>query len=166
MAVIAGKDADVSVGGYTVHAHKWSMDINAEALDVTAWDWEVAGWKDFIAGLKGWSGSFECFLDDAPTMAMLPGSKVAGIFYVKKSTGVGFHGLALITKVSPGVDITGVETMTFDFTGCRHIYVGTASGSTSYSSSISASVSSSKSVSTSSSSSDSTSTSASASAAG
>jgi len=55
MATIAGKDADITVLGHDYYAHSWTLDIVAEALEDTNWDWsaEDEGWRSYIVGLKG-----------------------------------------------------------------------------------------------------------------
>jgi len=35
----------------------FSLDLGADDIDITSFDSE--GWKEFLAGLKEWSGSFE-----------------------------------------------------------------------------------------------------------
>ena len=46
-------DGAVPTGGF----FSWSVDTAAEALDVTSFDGD--GYKEYIAGLKGWTGSAE-----------------------------------------------------------------------------------------------------------
>ncbi|MBW2672581.1 MAG: hypothetical protein JRD89_04080 [Deltaproteobacteria bacterium] len=35
----------------------WSLDLGADDIETTSFD--SAGWKEYLAGLKEWSGSFE-----------------------------------------------------------------------------------------------------------
>lgn len=55
---IAGKDGSVYIGTNKVaEISSWSLDLGADDIDITSFD--SAGWKEFLAGLKEWSGSFE-----------------------------------------------------------------------------------------------------------
>lgn len=55
---IAGKDGSVYIGANKVaEINSWSLDLGADDIDITSFD--SAGWKEFLAGLKEWSGSFE-----------------------------------------------------------------------------------------------------------
>ena len=62
---IAGFGGAVKVNGQKVaEISNWSMDLEADDIDVTSFD--SNGWKEYIAGSRGWSGSFEgnCVPDD------------------------------------------------------------------------------------------------------
>ena len=39
----------------------WSLDLGADDIDVTSFD--SNGWKEYLAGLKEWSGSIEATLN-------------------------------------------------------------------------------------------------------
>ncbi|MDQ7794149.1 MAG: phage tail tube protein [bacterium] len=55
---LSGKSGTVYIGANRVaEIAKWSLDCKADNIDVTSFDSE--GWKEFLAGLKEWSGSFE-----------------------------------------------------------------------------------------------------------
>lgn len=55
---IAGKDGSVYIEAYKVaEINSWSLDLGADDIDITSFD--SNGWKEFLAGLKEWSGSFE-----------------------------------------------------------------------------------------------------------
>jgi predicted secreted protein len=55
---ISGYGGKVRVGAATVsEIGNWQLDIDAEMLDKT--NFQSNGWKEFIAGLKEWTGSFE-----------------------------------------------------------------------------------------------------------
>jgi len=55
---LSGKSGSVYIGANKVaEISKWSLDCKADNLDVTNFDSQ--GWKEFLAGLKEWSGSFE-----------------------------------------------------------------------------------------------------------
>lgn len=55
---IAGKGGKVYIGANKVaEIANFSLDLGADDIDITSFDSE--GWKEFLAGLKEWSGSFE-----------------------------------------------------------------------------------------------------------
>ena len=55
---IAGFGGAVKVNEQKVaEISNWSMDLEADDIDVTSFD--SNGWKEYIAGSRGWSGSFE-----------------------------------------------------------------------------------------------------------
>ena len=55
---IAGFGGAVKVNEQKVaEINNWSMELDADDIDVTSFD--SNGWKEYIAGSRGWSGSFE-----------------------------------------------------------------------------------------------------------
>lgn len=66
---ISGKGGFVKVDGNRIaEIASWSLDCGADDIDVTNFDSD--DWKEFLAGLKEWSGSFEgnfAYEDDAAT---------------------------------------------------------------------------------------------------
>ena len=55
---IAGKGGSVYISTNKVaEISQWSLDCKADNIDITSFD--SNGWKEFLAGLKEWSGSFE-----------------------------------------------------------------------------------------------------------
>jgi predicted secreted protein len=66
---IAGKGGLVKIDGNRIaEIANWSLDCGADDIDVTSFDSD--GWKEFLAGLKEWSGSFEgnfAYNDDTKT---------------------------------------------------------------------------------------------------
>ena len=55
---IAGFGGAVRVNGKKVaEISNWSMELEADDIEVTSFD--SNGWKEYIAGSRGWSGSFE-----------------------------------------------------------------------------------------------------------
>jgi len=102
----------------------WSLDLGADDIDITSFDSQ--GWKEYLAGLKEWSGSIEGNLkpDDtngqkAILNAWLSGEKLTFTFEV--SSGVSFQGEAFVKpsievpvddKASFSCDITGTGALT------------------------------------------------------
>ena len=128
MATIAGKDANINVDACDNHAHAWAMDIVCEALEDTNWGWADLDryWQSFISGLKGWTGSYEVYIDDALSDQCMPcvGEIAAATFFVDFDAGIGFQGSILITVAHPSVTIEGIQAMTYDFQGVRRLSFG------------------------------------------
>ena len=122
---IAGYGGAVKLDTHKIaEISNWSLDLGADDIDITSFDSE--GWKEYLAGLKEWSGSIEGNLktDDtngqkAILNAWLSGEKLEFTFEV--STGVTFEGEALVKpsievpvddKASFSCDITGTGALT------------------------------------------------------
>jgi len=76
---LTGKSGSVYIGANKVaEINQWSLDCKADNTDVTSFD--SNGWKEFLAGLKEWSGSFEGNLkpDDTNGQKALIDAWVAG----------------------------------------------------------------------------------------
>ncbi len=102
----------------------WSLDLGADDIDITSFDSE--GWKEYLAGLREWSGSIEGNFDSTDTAgqkailnAWLNGTKLSFTFEV--SSGVTFQGEAFVKpsievpvddKASFSCDIQGTGALT------------------------------------------------------
>lgn len=102
----------------------WSLDLGADDVEITSFDSE--GWKEYLAGLREWSGSIEGNFDSTDTTgqkailnAWLNGTKLSFTFEV--SSGVTFTGDAFVKpsievpvddKASFSCDITGTGALT------------------------------------------------------
>ena len=103
---VAGKGGAVKLGTNKVaELSNWSLDLGADDIDVTSFDSD--GWKEFLAGLKEWSGSIEGNFkpDDtngqkAILNAWLAGTALEITFEV--SSGVAFEGEAF---VKPSIEV-------------------------------------------------------------
>ena len=122
---LAGKGGAVKLSANKVaEISNWSLDLGADDIDITSFD--SNGWKEYLAGLKEWSGSIEGNLktDDtngqkAILNAWLNGTKLSFTFEV--SSGVSFQGEAFVKpsievpvddKASFSCDITGTGALT------------------------------------------------------
>ena len=97
----------------------WSLDLGADDIDVTSFD--SNGWKEFLAGLREWSGSCEGNFDSTDTngqkailQAWLNGNELAFTFEV--SSGVSFTGNAYV-KPSIEVPVDDKASFSCDFQG-------------------------------------------------
>ena len=117
---ITGKSGAVKLGENKIaEISNWSLDLGADDVEITSFD--SNGWKEYLAGLKEWSGSIEGNLktDDtngqkAILTAWLNGTALAFTFEV--SSGVTFQGSALV-KPSIEVPIDDKATFSCDITG-------------------------------------------------
>jgi len=122
MAQIAGKLGDVSVGGASIGGIKsWTIDYVADALETT--DFADSGKKTYIAGLTGWSGSFEGFKDGAPTTI---GTEIALILEESTDSTQRYTGQAIITGSHETVSVDGIVSISYDFQGTTTLTVPTA----------------------------------------
>ena len=115
MAAFAGTGGTVTfASGHTVNVFSWSIDYTAEALEST--DFASGGNREFIPGLKGWSGSYECRLDSADTVDA-PGAAPAGAVFTGEGAATTYSGDIMITSVSLSVAVDGLASVTFSFQG-------------------------------------------------
>jgi predicted secreted protein len=121
---LAGKSGAVKLEANKVaEISNWSLDLGADDIEITSFD--SNGWKEYLAGLKEWSGSIEGNLktDDngqkAILNAWLNGTKLSFTFEVSSS--VSFQGEAFVKpsievpvddKASFSCDITGTGALT------------------------------------------------------
>ena len=122
---IAGYGGAVKLGANKIaEISNWSLDLGADDIEITSFDSE--GWKEYLAGLKEWSGSIEGNLktDDtngqkAILTAWINGETLEFTFEV--SSGVSFQGEAFVKpsievpvddKASFSCDITGTGALT------------------------------------------------------
>jgi predicted secreted protein len=91
----------------------WSLDLGADDVEITSFDSE--GWKEYLAGLREWSGSIEGNFDSTDTTgqkailnAWLNGTKLSFTFEV--SSGVSFQGEAF---VKPSIEVPVDDKATF-----------------------------------------------------
>ena len=61
MAVVSGKNGDITIGGTAVKVKTWNGNLTQDEIDIT--DKADAGWRTFTVGLKMIEGSFEYDLD-------------------------------------------------------------------------------------------------------
>ncbi len=122
---IAGKDGSVYIGTTKVaEISNWSLDLSADDIETTNFDSE--GWKEYLAGLKEWSGSIEGNFKPSDTngqKAILQAwaSGEALTFNFKVNDTVTFSGSALVKpsievpvddKASFSCDIQGTGELT------------------------------------------------------
>lgn len=121
---IQGKSGALYVGAApdkVAEMKSWSLDLGADNIDVTTFD--SNGWKEFLAGLKEWSGSAEgnFKLEDTQGQkalfdAWINGTVLAAEFRLGAATPK-FTGSVLVTGVSVEDAVDGEVTISFDLQG-------------------------------------------------
>lgn len=117
---IVGYGGGVYIGTNKVaEIANWSLDMYADDIDITSFD--SNGWKEYLAGLKEWSGSFEGNFKPDDTQgqaalinAWLSGDKVSLELQVNST--VKFAGDALI-KPSIETPVDDKAGFSCDFQG-------------------------------------------------
>jgi predicted secreted protein len=122
---LAGKSGAVKLGANKIaEISNWSLDLGADDIEITSFD--SNGWKEYLAGLKEWSGSIEGNLktDDTNGQKAILNAWINGEtleFTFEVSSGVTFKGDALVKpsievpvddKASFSCDIQGTGALT------------------------------------------------------
>lgn len=114
MAEISGKDGSFAFTGSSGFVKSWSISYAGDALETTNFD-DSSGGRTYIAGLTGWSGSYDCLYSTGNTA--VPNTTGSAVF--KSSTGTvgAWSGGIIIT----GMDVTtprdGLVTQNYSFQG-------------------------------------------------
>jgi len=120
MAAISGKGGNVTfASGYKTGVFSWSIDYAADALEVTTFAGN--GYREYIGGLRTWSGQYECRLDNT-TKISHPGKPAAAAEFFA-TAGVLYTGAILITSVSLSVTVDGVASVVFSFQGSGYLNI-------------------------------------------
>ena len=119
MSVITGYSGQIDWGATldsdtAYNTHSWSLDVTADIHDIT--DFTTSGWRKQTAGLKGWSGTMEIYVDDTVWVETSHvGANVALKLYLNDTKY--FSGNAICSGIHPAVSVDGIETQTIDFAG-------------------------------------------------
>jgi len=123
MSHIAGKGGYVIVASTTAVAgiRSWTLDLTYDMLETT--DFGSSGDKEYIAGLRGWSGTFEGFKDGVP---LTTGATVSLALYESSAGGQVWSGQAFLNGIHPNVAVDGIVTYAYDYTGTGSISLATS----------------------------------------
>lgn len=125
MAAISGKDGAVQYKGATVlRINSWSLDVDVNDLETTAFSTDAVQWRSFIAGLSGFSGNLSGYFDipgstaqkDLQTNVLTPATGTVNL-YTAESAGDYYSGDVVLTRQSVSVDIDGTADVSYDFRG-------------------------------------------------
>ncbi|MBJ2152638.1 hypothetical protein [Paracoccus sp. IB05] len=119
MAIIHGKDGIVKIGAADFgHVQSWNLDVTADVAEAYSMGED---WKDAGVGVKGWSGSLECYFDPADgtqddievgtvvALNLYPGGDDTGAAY--------YSGNAVVSGIPLSGAKDGWVAITFNFTG-------------------------------------------------
>jgi len=121
MSAITGQNGNVTFAtGYKTGVYSWTLDYVSDALESTTF--ASLGFRDYIPGLRAWSGTYECRLDDT-VMIRHPGRPAAYAEFLAHP-GVVYTGNIIISGISLGVAVDGVASATFTYQGSGHLKVG------------------------------------------
>ena len=124
MSVIKGFDGQIDFGviidsDVAYRTSGWSVDLAGDTHDVT--DFTSVGFREFIAGLKGWSGTIDKFIDG--TNQIVPsdvGSEAQITLYLNATHYL--HGKAILTGWNPSVAVGDAETESLAFQGSSDLF--------------------------------------------
>ena len=124
MSVIKGYDAQVDLGvivdsDVAYRTSGWSLDVAGDTHDVT--DFTSEGWREFLAGLKGWSGTIEKFVDDTNQIVPSDVGATATITLYLNSTHY-LRGSAILNGWNPSVAVGDAETESLSFQGTSDLF--------------------------------------------
>lgn len=114
---VSGMGGCITFNSTTLPVEKWSLNINAEALDTTTCN--DSGWETNILGIKGAEGSLTTFWDSAAQPTSSPLSMTAGtratLILSIGNTSKSFSMTAQVTQVSVENAAKGVVTFSVNF---------------------------------------------------
>ena len=119
MAVLTGKSGTiVFTQGYDQHCHSWTIEITQDTFEDTALG---DSWRTKVIGICNWSGSYDCYLDDAsftgtPTVVGICEAAAAAVFTYATGAGT-IQGTIAITGITVNSNTEGANTCTFTFEG-------------------------------------------------
>lgn len=121
---IIGQGGSVTfTSGYVLNVKSWTLNIVADEHDITDFA-STADWGEYMTGLKRWSGSYECFLDES-TAFVLPGFEPFGSALVLTSSlGRTFSGNAISTSGDITANPADPNKVTVNFRGTGTLAVG------------------------------------------
>lgn len=116
---VSGQGGCITFNSTTLPVESWTLNINAEALDVTTCD--SSGWNENILGIKGAEGSAKAYWDSAAMPVVSPLSMTAGaratLVLKIGNTAKQFSFTAQITQVSVESAAKGVVAFNVNFVG-------------------------------------------------
>lgn len=102
------------------NAHVWGLTLAGDTVEIT--DFTTTGWKKFLATLKSWSVTGECYWEEGldPDVQKELRDKVAGAAatiacYVDGTNG--YYGEGIVTSWDVGAAVAGVITASFALQG-------------------------------------------------
>ena len=125
MAALSGKAGRFDYAGHVVNINAWTMDLDTNLIETSAWSTGTDQWRSYTAGLNGASFTALGFFDAASTgqddmrgNILTPATALVAL-EIDKSGGAKFSGSALLERLGLDVDIDGSADVSYDgrFTG-------------------------------------------------
>ena len=111
MAEVHGKSGSLTFTNLTAGVKEFTWKGDSEAVEVT--DFADAGIKSFIVGKRGWTASAKTNWDAANTARDGDSASLT----LTTTSGKTYAGTAILTSVSVGASVDGVETADYEFQG-------------------------------------------------
>lgn len=122
MAHIHGKSGEVNDGSAVTGARNWSLTYSDDVVETT--DFGDSGAKTYIAGLTGWSGTYEVVKDGAPPHAM--SATVSFTLKESQTANQNWVGSGIINSIGVTTSVDGVVVYSYGFQGTGALTVPTA----------------------------------------
>lgn len=123
MAEITGAGGSVTFAtGYAANVHEWAITLEADIHEKTDFTDGASGWKAFLAGLKGWSGTYSAYLDDT-TPIVAPGAAAATATFTIVS-GQTLSGNIIVKSLESVVPVGDMTKVTVSFQGDGALSIG------------------------------------------
>lgn len=119
MGHTAGYGGSVSAGALVAGIKSWTLDYTVDMLDTT--DFGSSGDKEYIAGLKGWSGTFDGNKDG---LAQALGASVT--LTLTETASVNWQGKAFLTGLAINTAVDGLVGYSYTYMGTGSITVASA----------------------------------------
>ena len=129
MAANLGKDGYVTLSTLAMlHVNNWELSVAGDALDVTAFGNTTPWDRLFVPGLRGVTATFSGYYEDTSTgqytlLSQLmntetPTTVAAQLLYYHPTTATynGFAGTAVITGVTLGAPVDGIQPLSANLT--------------------------------------------------
>jgi predicted secreted protein len=118
MAVLTGTSGSFAFGtGYAGHCHSWTVEIAQDVFEDTALG---DSWRTKVVGILDWSGSFDCYMDDASmsdSILNLGFGEAAAAATFTYAAGGTLTGSIILTGATANSNTEGANTITFTFQG-------------------------------------------------
>ena len=115
MAELHGKNASIVFSSGQTYVTAWTLNYVGGTHEITNFDNSTGG-KAFLAGLKEWSGSYDCFYSTGNTATPTTTGTINLLTSASTSVGVWTGGI-IITGMDVGTPVDGVVTQNYSFQG-------------------------------------------------
>lgn len=132
MPGVSGETGSVDIAnpwntGMLANVFSWTVTASRETLDTTPFS-PTGGWRTKVGSLSAWSGAFEAWLDDTVVPEPIVGDGTLDTAVATFITGGGdtYGGSIILTEVTAGVSVDGVDTLSASFDGLGALAIAAA----------------------------------------